>query len=357
MWYNITNERWCLNANEFVKFFIDKYKYKLLWGKPMKKSENWWETIWYKELQQNLIQELENHFDEITVKMVSNCMFFLVRTWEDKWMIWYNDSINKYGIHLIDWVYDVKLNEFFQYTENQLMYIKNTLPYTHKELIWKDSPKEFISFLKSIFAWEPDIQENISFIQEYMWLLLIPNTMFEKWLFIFGSWGNGKWVLLDVIRFVLWDMNCSSAGINELMDKTISYNLIWKLANIDYDVFSQAFLDKEVVKKIISWEQIVSKQLYSQPLPFKPFARILCASNYMPKVRHIDKSVSRRFYFLELRNSFVNNADIHLKEKLLAEKKKIFVWAFIGLKRLIANEKFTIPRQVIDNEHRFLSGR
>jgi hypothetical protein len=36
------------------------------------------------------------------------------------------------------------------------------------------------------------------------------------------------------------------------MDKTTSYNLIGKLCNIDYDVFSQAYLDKEVVKKIIS---------------------------------------------------------------------------------------------------------
>jgi hypothetical protein len=47
-------------------------------------------------------------------------------------------------------------------------------------------------------------------------------------------------------------MNCSAAGINEIMDKTVVYNLIGKLANIDYDIFSQAYLDKEIIKKIIS---------------------------------------------------------------------------------------------------------
>jgi phage/plasmid-associated DNA primase len=48
----------------------------------------------------------------------------------------------------------------------------------------------------------------------------------------------------------------------------------------------------------------------------------------MPKVKHIDKSVTRRFYFLELRNSFVGREDIHLKEKLSKERKQILVWAF-----------------------------
>ncbi len=355
--YNIINDRWMLNANEFVKYFLEKFKYKLLGWRPMLKTAGWWVNIWYKEVQQNLIKELEANFDEVTVKMVSSCIFFLVRTWEDKWIIDYLDNINPYWIHLIDGIYDVTSKKFHKYTEKEALLIKNVLPYTYKDLMWPDSPKVFINFLKQIFKWEKDVSDNIKFIQEFMWLLLIPNSMFEKWLFIFGAWGNGKWVLLNVIQEMLWDMNCSSAGINELMDKTVTYNLIGKLANIDYDVFSQAYLDKEVVKKIISWERIVSKQLYTQPLPFKPFARMLCASNYMPKVRHVDKSVSRRFYFLELRNSFVWREDIHLKEKLSKEKKQILVWAFKGLQRLITNQKFTIPRQLLDNESRFLSSR
>ena len=351
------NNKWMLNANEFVKYFLEKYKYKLLGGRPMLKTINGRESVGYKEVQQNLIKELEANFDDITVKMVSSCMFFLVRTWEDKWIMDYLDSINPYGIHLVDGVYDVKSKKFNKYTDKQFMCIKNVLPYTYKDLMWPDSPKGFITFLKQIFHWEKDIKANIDFIQEYMWLLLIPNTMFEKALFMFGPWWNGKWVLFDVIRAMLWDMNCSSAWINELMDKTVSYNLIGKLANLDYDIFSQAFLDKEVIKKIISWERIVSKQLYTQPLPFKPFSRILCASNYMPKVRHVDKSVSRRFYFMELRNCFVWREDIHLRENLIKERKQILVRAFHWLKRLMETEKFTIPRQLIDNEFRFLSGR
>ena len=69
-----------LNANEFVKYFLEKYKYKLLGGRPMLKTINGRESVGYKEVQQNLIKELEANFDDITVKMVSSCMFFLVRT-------------------------------------------------------------------------------------------------------------------------------------------------------------------------------------------------------------------------------------------------------------------------------------
>lgn len=355
--FNIKDDKWRLDANEFVKFFLAKHEYKLLGGKPMNKTAEWWKESWYKDLQQKLIGELEENFNTITRKMVSDCMFFLVRTWEDKNIINYIDGINPYGIHLVDGVYDINAKKFSVYTEHQHMYVKNFLPYTYKDLMGPDSPREFIKFLKTIFKWEWDVDDNIKFIQEYMGLLLIPNTMFQKALFIFGTGGNGKWVLLKVIENMLGDTNCAAAGINELMDKTTSYNLIGKLCNIDYDIFSQAFLDKEVLKKIISWEKITTKQLYSQPISFKPFARIVCASNYMPKVRHVDKSVSRRFYFMELRNSFVGREDIHLATKLAKENRQILVWAFNGLQRLIKSEKFTIPKQLLINEQRFLNSR
>ena len=47
----------------------------------------------------------------------------------------YLDSINPYGIHLVDGVYDVKSKKFNKYTDKQFMCIKNVLPYTYKDLM------------------------------------------------------------------------------------------------------------------------------------------------------------------------------------------------------------------------------
>ena len=102
---------------------------------------------------------------------------------------------------------------------------------------------------------------------------------------------------------MLGEKNVSSAGINELMDKTTTYNLIGKLCNIDSDMFSQSFLDKEVIKKIISGESIITKQLYTQPIAFKPYARLICAANYWPKTKTKDDSITRRFFFLEFKKN------------------------------------------------------
>lgn len=350
----IIDEKGKLDANEFVKFFLDKYQYKLLGWKPMKKTNAWREWVWNRDIQQDLIKELESNFDVVTRKMVSDCIFFLTRTWEDKDIIWYLNNINEYWIHLLDGIYDVVKNKFEPYTDKQMMKVKNFLPYSHKNVSWWGNPKLFISFLNSVFQWEPDINNNIKFIQEFMWLLLIPNSKFEKALFILWTWGNGKSTLFDTIRNMLWEQNCSSVWLNELMDKQMTYNLIWKLCNIDQDIFYRAFLDKPIVKKIVSWENIVAKPMYLQPVEFKPFSRIVCASNTMPTIKHVDKSIIRRFIFLEFKNSFVADPDIDLKQKLKDEKYKIFAWAFKWLTRLLKNWKFTISSQIILNEKKFL---
>ncbi len=353
--YIIKDDKGKLIHNEFVKFFLDKYNYMLVWWKPMIMTESGRDATWWKQLQQNLIKELENQFDSITVRMVTHCMFFLTRTWEDKGMLEYNNTINKDIIHLYDWLYDTTTDSFTEYSWKDLLKIKSRLPYTYKDLVnGSAKPKARLKFLNQIFYWEPDIKDNIKFIQEFMWLLLVPNTSFEKALYIYWSGGNWKWVLLNTIQQMLDEQNCSWIWLNELMVQTNKYSLIWKLCNVDFDMFSQSYLDKEVIKKIISWETISAKLMYSQPVEFKPYSRIICASNYMPRVRHTDNSIARRFFFLELKNNFVWKEDYNLKTKLTEEKAAIFRWSFWWLKRLLKNWKFTVTKQILENERKFL---
>ena len=215
-------------------------------------------------------------------------------------------------------------------------------------------PKEFLAALNSIFKWkEKDVWHNISFLQEYMWLLLIPNTKLEKWLFIYWSGGNGKWVLASAITAMLWENNCSNVWVAELGDKQFRYSVFWKLVNIDTDLFADTILDREYVKKIISWESIIVKRMYQQPFKINPFSRLIVLANQMPRVKLLNKAIVRRFFFMEFKNYFGDTWDTELKTKIAGEYKQIFWWALKGLQRLMANWwSFTLPKQLQINEKR-----
>ena len=109
-----------------------------------------------------------------------------------------------------------------------------------------------------------------------------------------------------------------------------------KMANFDFDMQQRTALDSGIIKKLISSEGLVAKALYRQPITFVPNIKLLIATNSLPNLDNIDQSITRRFIFLELKNSFKGKENFNLKEELLKEKNLIFARGIHGAGRLIA---------------------
>lgn len=253
-----------------------------------------------------------------------------------------------FNIHFQDRIYDLKKKSFKDYVDSD--FILHRLPFSSSMLDNKSQPKLRLQFLDEIFEVQEDKEWVIAFLQEYIGLLLIPNVSFEKWLLFHWSWANGKWTIMHVVEQLLWEDNISHVGLHQMKDEQSTILLHWKLANLETELEHSVRLDSSYIKKIVSWEPITWKEVFVKKLTFRPYCRLLIATNVLPYLKHYDQSILRRFVFIHLKQNFIGEKkDWELKAKLSNEIHEIFVRALEWLKRLIERKDFHVP-WALENE-------
>jgi len=325
----IYNRYW---KDAWIRHKIDKYTFESY-------VRNWMDQyLWYKKncfSKQNKNELIDAIFDYSHSEKLNNILL----------------EQNSTEVCLKDCILDIKTRQTHNYRKEDFKF--NKFQYSLLDLD-KYNPTKFLKFLDEILDWYWDKEKIIQLIQEYMGLLAIPYIKFEKALLIYWSWCNGKWVLLNLIQKILWDDNCSTISLHEIKEQQYLYGMIDKLANIDFDVKDKVRLDDWTIKKIISWEKVSAKVLYKNPIQFKPICRLLIATNILPYIKSIDDSITRRFIFIHLKNSFKDRINVNLLNEIMEEKSEIFAWMIQWLKRLLNRWYFNIPESLIDELNNFI---
>lgn len=290
----------------------------------------------------------------ITWKMLSEVKTLIYWVTLDEEMQTILNTSKEDDIQLSDKIYNIMDNTLRDYTKKEFKI--NRFPYSSNDVLENPKkPENFLKFLDEILFWYEQKDEIINLLQEFIWYLFVPSIRFQKSLFIYWKWWNGKWTLLSIIQDILGKENCSALSLHEFDNNQNLYLLSWKLVNIDFDMKQKVQLDSAVIKRIISWEPIVVKVVYAQPIQIMPIVRIIIASNDLPKLENIDNSVHRRFIFLEIKRSFnINEQNTRLKDGLLKESKDIFAWWIAWLRRLIERWRFIVPEEININFKNFI---
>lgn len=245
-------------------------------------------------------------------------------------------------LNLEDGIFDIEQWTLRPYTKEEFKIHK--LWYHSSLLSTTEKPARFLKFLDQVLEGHENKEELISFLQKFIGHVFLPMTKYEVGLFLFGSWGNGKSVLLNVIKALLGKDNISFVPLSKLKKDQYVYNLMWKLLNIDNEMDGGAVLDSSITKSIVSGEEVSGKKVYVNPISFSVYSRLIIASNILPDINNSkDDSVTRRFCFINFKQSFVNNPNPNLLNELLEEKDLIFAWAVGSLKELLAQDKLPIP--------------
>lgn len=261
-------------------------------------------------------------------------------------------EVNHLELCLKDYIYDIKSKKSRPYSPEDYKLFK--LPY-NMENINTSTPIKWLNFLESCFQWYPDSEEIISFLQEYVWYLLIPDTHFNYNLILYWESSTGKWTFLAWIANMLGEKNFASITLKELSRPEEINKLYWKLVWIDFDMAEWTKLDSHWVKKITAWEKVSWKILYKDEYTFKPFSRLICATNVMPYIRNWDNSTKRRWVIINFNNSFDSVINFNLKNEIYEEAEWIFFRALTGLNRLLERGKFIIPNSSEKNMNKFLN--
>ena len=252
------------------------------------------------------------------------------------------DNSSSQEIHLLNGVLTTDL----EFRPNERKICRNRLNVRYDPT--SPEPERWLAFLNDLL--EP---EDIKTLQEYMGYCLIHSTKAQAMLFITGNGGEGK-SRIGVVMYKIFSEAAYFGSITDLAgDKFLKANLVGKMVLIDDDMNLEGLKDTSFLKSLATAETPITVQAKGkQGIQVKLKCRAMCFANGAPKSLY-DKTDGweRRLIILSAKPVPPNRVnDPYLAEKLCGEIEGIFLWAYKGLRRLIANDyKFTISERARSN--------
>lgn len=207
--------------------------------------------------------------------------------------------------------------------------------------------ERFKKFLRDSVQ-DPD---SIVEVQKFFGYCLTRETRYEKMLLLYGPGGDGKSTLMNVLRQLVGEENCSHIPMGRLDDQFYLSRLVDKLLNMSTEVESKAMQSQEI-KAIVSGDPISASFKNQTPFDFVPSCKLVYSTNRLPRMLDNSDGFFRKVMIIEMKAQFVkhNQADIFLYEALLDELPGIFAWALAGLD-LLREEGFRPSASMAESLH------
>lgn len=215
---------------------------------------------------------------------------------------------------------------------------------------WNPAAKApiFMNALADIFKMDDDRDARIQFIQEWFGYCLIPDTSQHKFLWLVGSGGNGKSVLLNTLAALIGRESVSYAMLERMGEPPVRAELQGKLVNISHEMSANATIADGYLKAYVAGDWVEAARKFQPSFSYQPYARFCAATNVLPYLKDTSDGFFRRAIILELTRKFSEEEmDKHLQTKILSEMDGILVWVVNGLINLLKRDSFIIPESAI----------
>lgn len=199
----------------------------------------------------------------------------------------------------------------------------------------------WLGFLEEVL---PDPRAR-DLLQEFLGYCLTYDTSRHKFLILVGEGSNGKSVVTEVATQVLGDDNVSHIGLERFVDRFALAPMIGRLANIVSEIAVGRPVAEEILKAMASGDKIQVEFKYQSSFSVKPTARLIFATNELPRFADRSGGIWRRVLLLPFDVTIPpERQDPHLARTICeTELPGIFNWAVDGLQRLHRNTLFTEP--------------
>ena len=211
-----------------------------------------------------------------------------------------------------------------------------------------NKPERWLKFLSELF-WPEDIPT----LQEFIGYCLIPSNAGQKMMVIKGSGGEGKSQIGHVLSR-MFSPNAKDGSVGKISENPFARADLEHIhLMIDDDMRLEALKQTNYIKAIVTAKgkmdlERKGKQSYQGWM----CARLLAFSNGdLQALFDRSDGFYRRQLVLTTKEKPVDRVDDpDLSEKMKAEIEGIFLWAFAGLQRLVANNfKFTESQRTKEN--------
>jgi putative DNA primase/helicase len=220
-------------------------------------------------------------------------------------------------------------------------------------------PTRFFQFLEEIMQGDKDL---IEYVHRVLGYCLTGETRQHEFYILYGPGGNGKGVLLTLIKSILGEY---LAEVTEgALAKSISGNttnptiLQAKDCRIMLTNESEkgTRLNASLIKQISAGEEICPRTLYKANEHFIPHMKLLCATNHLPEIDWNDGGIRRRIRIIPFPVVIPNEKkDTLLDKKLLEEREGVLKWLIEGAVSYYKDGMVKIPEAVQNamNRERF----
>ncbi len=246
-------------------------------------------------------------------------------------------------LSLSNGVLDLSTFELHQHTQTDYLTYVLDYPYDPTAVC-----PRFEQFLSEVLVKEEDERTHdpdmALLLQELWGYSLTRDTGQEVMAWLSGEGANGKTTMLTVLRSMLGPLatnidfhTLGQPGNYDLAD------LVGKRIALSTESSRNSSIVDELIKKIASGETLKTRAIFGHPFEFKSTAKLWWAMNDKPQVHDTSRAFWRRLVLIPFYRSFDGdpNKDVHLLDKLLAERSGILNWAINGLMRLRRQGCFT----------------
>jgi len=261
------------------------------------------------------------------------------------------DSVNQHGVlNLRNGLLDLRTGELEAHTPDFLSTVQLPIRF--------DPDAKCPLFLGFLAAKIPD-SDLRALTQEFTGYLLTASSRLQRALLLVGRGRSGKSTLIKILVALLGKENVSSVPLDRLGDRFQTAAIDGKLANFSSELNVKAFLQDGVLKAIITADDVLGEEKHKPPYSFRPFCRIVAATNELPLSHDVNPAFFRRWIPIPMNQAHEDqDSDPDLAEKIIADELDgVLLWALAGLARLRKQARFTeaeASREIMEKWQRHL---
>ncbi|WP_455819571.1 DNA primase family protein [Clostridium butyricum] len=320
-----------VNENKFIYINGKIYKYIDKMGYFHEVSNHELDTIIFNSLNPKILKWTV-YYD------ISSIREFIILNKQ----IQFNEKIknNKFYINCLNGVINLKTMKLKEHDPEK--FFMNVINAKYDCSIEKKEFKKtcFSKFIEQITDCDDEL---INLIQEVMGYTLSNINNAKKFFILYGVSNSGKSTLLDLLEYMIGKENISNVPLQNLSDEKYCAVLYNKLANIYNELPDYGIRDLGQIKALVSESDTVNaRNLYGNPFSFKNRAKLMFATNNLPKLitraEHDNSAFFNRILIIPFEISIKEkDQNKNLSKLMKKEVDIIFKWCLLGVKRYIDN--------------------